>query len=159
MASGFAISVLVVECYVTDDRDDIALYETMKTIRNRLNRDLEIKHPVRNEMLTKGTDDPGTKFLRDKLTDALDNLDILFGHDCTRLEALKAWKDVYSHQFWANRVCDEEAKEKEKSKQQKAEILRGGNSGLALAAGITAAVGLSVARAKQTEAYGGKKNW
>lgn len=90
---------------------------------------------------------------------ALDDLDILFDSDCSRLEALKAWKKVYQHQFWTDRVNEEEASEKQKSKQEKAELLRGGNSGLALAAGITAAVGISVARAKRTEAYGGKQYW
>jgi hypothetical protein len=154
MASGFAISALVVECYISDDRDDVALYKTMKSIHNRLKCSLEVKHPVRNEMLTSGSDDARTKFLRQKLSDALDALDVLFKSECTRLKALKAWECVFQHKFWSNRIS------KEQSKQEKASLLREGNSGLAIAAGLTA-VGArtSIARAKQTQSYGGKKYW
>ena len=57
-------------------------------------------------------------------------------------------------------IADEEAREKERSKQEKASLLREGNSGLAIAAGLTAAVaGISIACAKQTQSYGGKKYW
>ena len=160
MASGFSISALVVECYISDDRDDVALYETMKSIRDRLKWDLEVAHPVRSEMLTSGPYDARTKFLQEKLSDALNDLDILFESDCTRLKALKAWNCVFQHQFWSDHIADEEAREKERSKQEKASLLREGNSGLAIAAGLTAAVaGISIACAKQTQSYGGKKYW
>ena len=158
MASGFAISALVVECYVADSRDDVALYETIKAIHNRLQWNLEVAHPVRDEMITKGYDDPCTKFLREKLGEALGFLDALFDKGCTRLDALKAWRNVYQHQFWKDRVAAEEDRLKKESKQEKAALLRGGNGGLAIAAGLTAAVaGAAVARVKQTQAYGGKK--
>ena len=111
MASGFAISALVVECYISDDRDDVSLHKTIKAIRNRLDQDLEISHPViQGEKLTKGSDDAQTKFLRDKLSDALDKLNILFDIDCTLLQALKAWKAVFNHPFWGERVDKEESR-------------------------------------------------
>ena len=112
MASGFAISVLVVECYVSDDRDDVSLYETMRAIHSRLNGNLEVSHPVRDEKLTKGSNDAQTKFLREKLSEALDHLTPLFDLDCSRLKALKAWKNVFNHQFWADQVTNEEEKAK-----------------------------------------------
>ncbi len=112
MPSGFAISVLVVECYVSNERDDVSLYETMKAIRNRLNCSLEVSHPVRNEELTKGSDDVQTTFLREKLSDAFKDLDILLDTDCTRLQGLKAWKSVFNHQFWTDQVSNENTKEK-----------------------------------------------
>ncbi len=160
MTSGFVVSALIVECYVAAERDDISVYETMKAIHNRLNWNLEVKHPVRDETLTKGTDDAGTKFLREKLADALGHLSVLFESDSTRLKALKAWRDVYQHQFWKDRVSEEETRAKEESKQSKASLLRDGSAGLAIAAGLTAAVaGSAIASAKQTQAYGGKKDW
>lgn len=160
MASGFAISALVVECYVADTRDDISLCETIKAIHTRLQWSLEVAHPVRNEMITKGQDDAGTQFLREKLGEALDHLETLFDANCSRLDALNAWRNVYQHQFWKDRISIEENRLREESKQAKANLLRGGNAGLALAAGLTAAVaGAAVARVKQTQAYGGKKSW
>ena len=151
MASGFVISTLVVECYLSDERDDVSLYKTMEAIRERLKLNLEVCHPVRNEMLTKGANDARTKHLREKFSDALDELDVLFDSDCTRLKALKAWKTIFKHPFWIDRVS------KEESKHQKANLLREGNAGLAIAAGLNPAVDTSVPRVKQTEAYGGKK--
>lgn len=115
MPSGFAISVLVVECYFSDERDDVSLHETMKAIINRLNFNLEVSHPVRNEKITKGSDDAQTTFLREKLSDAFKDLDILFDADCTRLQALKAWKSVFNHQFWTTQVNDENTKGKSRS--------------------------------------------
>lgn len=112
MASGFAISILVVECYVADGRDDISLYKTMKAIHNRLTFDLEVSHPVRHEKLTKGPDDAKTTFLREKLSGALNNLSPLLDGDCSRLTALKAWEDVFNHQFWTDLVTSEAEKTK-----------------------------------------------
>ena len=112
MASGFAISVLVVEYYVSDDRDDVSLYKTMEAIHNRLKWDLEVSHPVRSESLTKGADDAQTKFLREKLSEALDHLTPLFALDCNRLKALKAWKNVFNHQFWTDQITNEEENSK-----------------------------------------------
>lgn len=160
MASGLAISVLVVECYVADQRDDISFVKTIKAIRTRLQFNLEVVHPVRNEMITHGNNDPSTKFLCEKLDEAIDYLQVLFNYDCSRLEALKSWKRVYPHQFWRKLISDEKHRLKEKSKQEKADLLRKGNAGLAVAAGLTAVTTApTVARVKQTEAYGGKKSW
>ena len=159
-ASGFIISVLVVENYVADDRDDVSLYETMKAIYNRLNWDLEVANPVRDEMLTKGVDDPRTKFLREKLGETLNHLEILFDSECTRLEALKAWNKVFQHKFWMDRISAEEDRLNEESKQKKASLLQEGNASLSIAAGLIAATERpALGRIKQTQAYGGKKYW
>jgi len=160
MPSGFELSVLVDECYISDcERDDISLYETLKSIKFRLDYDLEVKHPTRNEMLTDGFDDANTRFLRDRLTEVLDNLKILFQHDCTRLDALKAWNKVFKHSFWVERISKEEEDNKNQDKREKtASLLRSGNSGVAIAAGLFA--GVAVAKTlKNTQAYGNKKNW
>ena len=150
-ASGFIVSVLVVECYVPDNRDDVSFYKTICAIYNRLNENLEVVNPVRYETLTKGADNSRTKFLREKIGEAKKHLKILFDIDCTRLKALEAWKKLYPCRFWDDRIKIEQ------SKQDKASLLRKGNSSLAPVAGL---FGLTKSHAsrqiKQTQAYGGK---
>jgi hypothetical protein len=55
------------------------------------------------ETLTKGNDDPKAKFLREKLDEALVNLEPLFQNDCTRQKALKCWDKVYATEFFSDR--------------------------------------------------------
>ena len=164
MPSGFEVSVLVDECYVSDaKREDISLYETMQAIKLRLEDDLEIEHPTRDEMLTDGADDANTRLLKEKLTEAVDNLQVLFKSDCTRLKALRAWNCVFKHEYWKNLISEEEESEKKKRKEEKAALLREGNSGLKIAAGLlsvgaAAVAGSAIAKAaKETRSYGSKK--
>lgn len=112
--SGFGITKLVTECFQGDIwREDRALYDTMKAIRDRLNWNLVVEHPVTpNEAITKGTDDPRARFLRARLTDAIDTLAPLFEHDCTRTKALKCWDKVYATTFFSDR---DESKSEKKS--------------------------------------------
>jgi hypothetical protein len=104
--SGFGITKLVTEHYQPDaDREDKALYDTMKAIRDRLNWDLVVKHPCTpNETITKGQQDPKAEFLRDKLTYTLDNLAPLFENDCTREKALKVWDKTFNTTFFSKRA-------------------------------------------------------
>src|SRR5688572_18327209 len=104
-ASGLTITKLVTECYRSDgDREDVALYDTMKAIRDRLLSDLEVSHPVvAGDKLTKGKDDSRTKFLCDKLSEALEHLAVLFESTCTRTKALAAWDKVYNTRFFSGR--------------------------------------------------------
>lgn len=164
MPSGFEVSVLVDECYVADSaREDISLYETMLSIKLRLDDDLEVKHPTRDDMLTDGSDDANTRLLKEKLTESVDNLQVLFESDCTRLEALRAWNCVFKHEYWKELIADEEEAQKQKRKEEKAELLRGGNSGVAIAAGLLGVGAAAVAGAaivksvKETRSYGDKQ--
>jgi hypothetical protein len=104
--SGFGITKLVTECFRGDaEREDQALHDTMKAIRDRLNFNLVVEHPVTpGETITKGTEDPKARFLRDKLTEAIDNLAPLFERDCTREKALKGWDKVFSTSFFSERL-------------------------------------------------------
>lgn len=112
--SGFGITKLVTECFQGDaGREDRALYETMKAIRDRLNWNLIVAHPVTpDQTVTKGTDDPRARFLRTRLTEAIDTLAPLFEQDCTRTKALKCWNKVYATTFFSDR---DEAKLEKKS--------------------------------------------
>lgn len=108
--SGFAITILVEEKYVANkDREDTALRDTMKAIYNRLFWSLEVNHPVTpGAKVTKGPDDSKMTFFRDKLKEALDNLEVLDKSDCTREQALKAWDKVFNTDFFFNRYDGKE---------------------------------------------------
>ncbi len=110
--SGFGITKLVTECYRSDPREDTALYETMKAIRDRLNVNLIVKHPVTpGDTITEGPDDPKAKFLRDKLSDALKWLEPVNAADCTRETAMKCWGKVFSTKYFTDQIEECEAKQ------------------------------------------------
>jgi len=110
IAAGFTITRLVEECYVPDkEREDVSLRETMRKIHDRLVLNLEVSHPVTpGSMLTCGPQDDKTKFLRDKLGEALDELAILDDPNCTRKQALAAWDAVFNTDFYSARSESEE---------------------------------------------------
>src|SRR5260370_21742969 len=67
--SGFGITKLVTECFCGNaNREDTALHDTMRAIRDRLDWSLVIDHPVTpNETITKDSKDARARFLRDRL--------------------------------------------------------------------------------------------
>lgn len=103
--SGFGITKLASECYRKDgSRDDQALHDTMKAIRDRLKYNLVVAHPVTpGDTITKGDADPKAKFLREKLSDAIRWLEPLHEEGCTRQKALKCWDDVFNCKFFSER--------------------------------------------------------
>lgn len=123
IASGFMITKLVTECYRVDGkREDLALHNTMRSIRDRLNLSLTVKHPVTpNENISKGDDDPKAKAFRDRLSDALRWLEATEKESCTRSEALACWDKVFNTTYFGGR-------EKKASD--------GGSGGNALTAGL-----------------------
>lgn len=104
--SGFGITKLITECFRGNaDREDAALYETMKAVRDRLNFSLIVAHPVTpNETITSGDSDPKARYLRGRLTEAVDNLAPVFEPDCTREKALKCWDKVFNTGFFSDRL-------------------------------------------------------
>lgn len=114
IASGFMITTLIVdECYKDNlTRDDEALYDTMVAIRDRLEDNLEIRHPImEGEMLTSGPDDAKTRFLKEKLDTAIDDLSILFDPNCSRKQMLEAWDRVFHTTFFSDRLESEDTTE------------------------------------------------
>lgn len=103
--SGFGITVLVGECFRGDaGREDQSLYNTMKMIRDRLQWNLVVAHPVTpNETITTGTNDIRARFFRGRLGEAIDTLAPLFEYGCTRKTALKCWDKVYATNFFSDR--------------------------------------------------------
>ena len=108
ITSGFAITILADELYVANkDREDTALRDLMRAIYNRLVLRLEVSDPVTlGAKVTNGSDDSKMTFFRDKLKDALADLDVLDKTDCTRKEALKAWDKVFGTDYFIGRYKD-----------------------------------------------------
>ena len=115
------ITKLVTECYRANaSREDTALYDTMRAIRDRLNYNLVVQHPVMpNETITKSYDDPKARFLRDKLSDALSWLEVLFSPNCTRKDALAAWDKVFNTTYFTDKL---EAEKKNALRQAAARV-------------------------------------
>ncbi|MGJ5176369.1 cyclic GMP-AMP synthase DncV-like nucleotidyltransferase [Bradyrhizobium sp. SZCCHNS3051] len=107
--SGFGISVLTTERFRHNDREDQALYDSMVAIRDRLNGDLQVAHPVTpGDYITREPDDARARCFRDKLTEAIDTLQPLFDADCTRERALKCWDKVFATTFFSERLEEEQ---------------------------------------------------
>ena len=107
--SGFGITVLVTERFRHADREDRAFYDTIVAIRDRLNWNLQIAHPVTpDDYITSGPDDARARSFRDKLTEAIDTLQPLFESDCTRERALKCWDKVFATTFFSERLENEQ---------------------------------------------------
>ena len=106
--SGFGITVLLVECYCHDEREDIALYNTLVAIRNRLRFNLEVANPVTpDQYITSGIDDARARLFREKLADAINSLGPLLDYDCTREQALACWDKVFATTFFSDRLENE----------------------------------------------------
>lgn len=103
--SGFGITKLVTECFRGNAaREDEALVNTIRAIRDRLVQDLIIKHPVTpNETITKGSDDASARFLRDRIKEGLESLKVLDDPSCTRTQALAAWDKFYATDCFSKR--------------------------------------------------------
>lgn len=113
LPGGLVISTLAVECYRCDyHRDDVALYQTMLLIRNRLSICTEVLNPVdRTQKLTYKQEYVNqVERLEEKLGSAIDGLQPLFKPDCSRIDAIKAWNSVFQHPYWEGLLEVEEAK-------------------------------------------------
>lgn len=107
--SGFGISVLTTERFRVNDREDRALYDTMVAIRDRLDWNLQVAHPVTpGDSITSGSDDARARCFRDKLTEAIEILQPLFEANCMRERALKCWDKVFATTFFSERLEEEQ---------------------------------------------------
>jgi hypothetical protein len=106
IGSGFMITKLVTEKFVSNaGREDTSLYDTMKAIRDRLETNLVVKHPVTpDSTITAGDADPKAKFLKEKLSEAIVELEVLFEAECDREKALKAWDKVFNTSFFTDTI-------------------------------------------------------
>lgn len=98
--SGISITKLVVDHFqFSADRDDKALRETWKAIDKKLQKSVEIDHPVLANKLAQAGDEAVT-FFRDCLSGALKTLEVLDKSDCSRKQAREAWDEVFDTDFF-----------------------------------------------------------
>ncbi len=112
LPGGMITSTLVVECYRANrDRDDVALYDTLVAIRNRLQTSCRVYHPRDDcrELTGKSEYLSQVTLLKEKLEANLPKLAVLFEDGCTREKARGAWDWIFNHAFWAETEKLEEA--------------------------------------------------
>ncbi len=108
--SGICITKLIVDNFVSaPGRDDDALHETWKAIKNELVLSHRIKHPVYPDKYLAEEGDEGVAFFCDCLNDALETLKVLDEYDCTRKNACKAWGTVFNTDYFSDHVAKEES--------------------------------------------------
>lgn len=109
-ATGFMITKLADECFVASQkRDDLALRETMKAIRWRLEYNTVIAHPtLSGENITK-PDDGRPGYFRDRLVENLKHLEVLDAVDCTHADAMAAWDKVFCSEWFRDQPAPEDS--------------------------------------------------
>jgi hypothetical protein len=102
IATGFMITILAAEKFVSSPgRDDISLHDTMKAMRSRLEGNTIIYHPTLQGEKVTGDDDPRPIFLKDRLAENLKYLEVLEGSGCVHVDAMKAWDNVFSTDWFS----------------------------------------------------------
>ncbi|MEY8198915.1 MAG: hypothetical protein RPS47_06715 [Colwellia sp.] len=103
LPGGLVISTLVSECYQSDrDRDDIALYNTIVSIKNRLDLYCAVYNPTDNskELTEKQKFLTQVKNLKKRFGSVITKLEPLFKDDCTDTKAKKSWNYIFQHDYW-----------------------------------------------------------
>ena len=127
IASGFALSRLVSDHFVEcPDRDDKALRDVLRAIRDRLGWKSAVDHPTLNERIVE-TGDPKTAFLRKKLIDKLAHLTVLDDPDCSHDEAMKAWDRFFYSDYFGLQPDPDDEKDLDKKTSGPAVIKSGGH--------------------------------
>lgn len=115
--SGLLVTKLCAERFLgSKDRDDIALRRTLESVRDRLDGNLVVDHPVVvGTTITNGTADAKAAFLRDQLKDYLPELEVLDKSDCDRPKALRAWADFFNAEWFRERANEAEKRNDDKA--------------------------------------------
>ena len=118
--SGLILTVLTAEQHkIHNEREDRALRETLREIRDRLLIDQAVKNPANQaETLTRDKDAEKIDALIDQIAASLKTLEVLDKPNCRRSEALKAWKDVVKTDYFDGEI--EKAGGDEKAEAEKA---------------------------------------
>lgn len=109
MPSGLIQTALCSECLFDNERLDIAFYQTMKNIYSRLvfNKNLTIPVDGGRSLTTRKIDIERIDRFKNELDSLIKKLDVLNEFDCTREKALKAWKSVFEHDYWEEKILCE----------------------------------------------------
>ena len=112
--SGLILTVLTAEQHtVYDAREDRALREVLRKIRNRLLANSTVHNPANPaEKLTKDNDASKSAALVDQVAKSLQTLTILDNANCRRSQALKAWKEVLMTDYFDAEIAKAEDEER-----------------------------------------------
>lgn len=104
LPSGLVLSVLAVECYVSDnEQDDISLIKTLENIKARLTWNQDVRNPTDYSISLLTNDEHKAQVLafRDKLDTWIPDLrSALEDKECDESSALKAWKAFFNNEWW-----------------------------------------------------------
>lgn len=110
ISNGFVISKLVSDHWVeVADRDDKALRDVAKAIRNKLSWEQAVKHPVLDENIVEDGN-AKARFLHDKLDEKLKHLDVLDEWDCDHAKAMSAWDNFFDTDWFSQQPDPDGAK-------------------------------------------------
>lgn len=101
--SGICITKLIIDHQVlSTDRDDLALRQTWKAIKTKLDISVRVAHPISGLNDLAKADDSKVKFFRDKLGEALETLKVLDSTTCTQEQARAAWDEVFNDNYFSD---------------------------------------------------------
>lgn len=110
LPGGMILTVLACEVYRPDRwRDDVALVDTLKSMKTRLAASLEVLSPIdgTTSLTAKPPRHAEMKALVERLDQAILDLAVIENEDCTREQALRAWGKIFNHSYWSDVVEDE----------------------------------------------------
>lgn len=130
IASGFAITKLISDHFQERaGRDDKALRDVLRAIRDRLDYNSSVQHPTLNEEIAEANS-ARTLFLRAQLTDKLPYLDVLDDPDCTHKQAMHAW-DKFFKTEWFSAQPDPDSEESLEKMTLAPAVIKSGGQGYA----------------------------
>jgi hypothetical protein len=106
--SGFIVSVLAKDKYVSDERDDIAFVKTVRAIVRRLNAYTSVDHPVVGGKLAQ-EGDTAVCWMRDKLADFEAKFTELEDAECARGRAMILWDSIFGTDWFKDRMKEKAA--------------------------------------------------
>lgn len=109
-SNGFVISKLVADHWVeVPDRDDKALRDVAKAIRDKLAWNQVVEHPVLEENIVEHGN-AKAKFLHEKLDEKLKHLDVLDSPECDHATAMSAWDKFFATDWFSGQPDPDGAK-------------------------------------------------
>lgn len=121
MPTGLALSVLVAECIICNERDDVALKDTLVAIKSRLDSSWKLEMPtIPHDDLFSGYDDNKKDYIFEKLDAFIEDAKKAL-NEPNQLKASKLWRKHLGKRFPEGK--DEDTDAKEEALKKKAAIL------------------------------------
>lgn len=109
MPSGYFLTILVWEAYssinVDNERDDQTMYKVLRKLQTRLVGSLVLSDPKSGNTVTKTKSEAKMVFLLEQLPSAIEKLERFSEQDCTEVDAMKVYDDLFNTKFFAERIA------------------------------------------------------